>query len=199
MAHFMAYIRIRDRDFAFRVNDESEARNIAEFLKKKHRAITYELRMSPVQGGGLVGTLQKSRVAVIEEPSPQQPVEPYRVLIVEDEDDLREVLVEAFEQRGCKVFSAQNARTAQMLAQTAKPDLVLSDVKMPGGDGIELFEALKKMSAIPPAFVFMTAYEDERTQKTVEENHLILFRKPFDMMDMINQTLEASQKRKKAA
>ena len=204
MNQFMAYIRIREKDFAFRVHDEEEARSIAEFLKKKHKAITYELRISPVQTGRVAVQNQTTyttptKVQIPENvPVPDEEAQPYRVLVVEDEVDLREMLVEAFEKKGCTGFAAGNARSAQMLVMSVKPDLILSDVKMPGGDGIELFEAIKKLVTPLPVFIFMTAYEDDRTTKTVADNQLVLFRKPFDMMDMINQTLLASRKTKKA-
>jgi CheY-like chemotaxis protein len=207
MAQFMAYIRIRDRDFAFRVQDENEARSIAEFLKKKHKAITYELRMSPAQtdvrrvmggsnGIGYVNTTPTKTATPAAVPATTTPAaaEAYCVLIVEDEEDLREMLAEAFEDKGCKVLKAENARSGMMIALNSKPDMIVSDVRMAGGDGIELFEQVKSKFEEPPAFVLMTAFEDERTKKTVEENNIVMFRKPFDMMDMIAQSLKLPKK-----
>lgn len=212
MAQFMAYIRIRDRDFAFRVHDETEARSIAEFLKKKHKAITYELRMSPAQhdarrvmgttSGVGYATLQKAPAAAPAPiaappqaaPTETQSAEPYCVLIVEDEHDLQDMLAEAFEDKGCKVLKADNARSGMMIAMNSKPDMIISDVRMAGGDGIELFEQVKSKFEEPPAFVLMTAFEDERTKKTVQENNIVMFRKPFDMMDMITQSLKLPKK-----
>ncbi len=209
MAQFMAYIRIRDRDFAFRVQDEAEARSIAEFLKKKHKAITYELRMSPAQenrrivGTGTATIAQTPPHTTFTTPaSAQQPApapEAYCVLIVEDEVDLRDMLAEAFESKGCKVLKAENARSALMIAANSHPDMIVSDVRMAGGDGIELFEQVKSKFSEPPAFVLMTAFDDERTRKTVKENNIVIFRKPFDMMDMINQSLKLPKKDSKKA
>lgn len=202
MPLFMAYIRIKDRDFAFRVQDEAEARSIAEFLKKKHHALTYELRMSPAQENRrIVGGNTVSRVPAQAPASPatETSAEAYCVLVVEDEHDLRDMLAEAFESKGCKVLTAENARSAIMIAMNSKPDLVVSDVRMAGGDGIELFEQLKSKFAEPPAFVLMTAFDDERTRKTVEENGIVMFRKPFDMMDMITQSLQMPKKAAKKA
>ncbi len=214
MAQFMATIRIRDRDFAFRVQDETEARSIAEFLKKKHKAITYELRMSPVlqapkstrrtsYGSGYVtakeppsATRKPVDAAPVPEPGSDPTPEAYCVLIVEDEHDLREMLTEAFHNKGCKVLQADNARSGLMIAVNSRPDLIVSDVRMAGGDGIELFEQVKSKFSEPPAFVLMTAFEDERTKKTIEENDIVLFRKPFDMMDMISQSLKLPKKSK---
>jgi CheY-like chemotaxis protein len=242
----MAYIRVKDRDFAFRVKNEHEARGIAEFLKKKHKALTYELRMSEapgnpkimgmeaqasathsvVQAGGTshtpppsaqphtpaaaTGAPQASnRTPIASAPPPHsssvggpsaETAQEFKVLVVDDEPDLRAILAESFESRGCKVFQAQNARTGFMIAQANHVDLVVSDVKMAGGDGVELFESIKNNMKEPPMFIFMTAFEDERTIKIVKDNDLTVFRKPFDMMEMVEQIVKGDiQSRPKKA
>lgn len=66
------------------------------------------------------------------------------ILIVEDEDVLREEIVELMELEGYRVLEANNGLSAVKIAQTYLPDLIVSDVSMPHLDGFQLIETLRK-------------------------------------------------------
>ena len=68
------------------------------------------------------------------------------LLLVDDEEDIRDVLQLPLEDLGYTVFTAENAETALSLFQAEAPDIVLTDIKMPGMDGIELLQKIKKAS-----------------------------------------------------
>ena len=76
------------------------------------------------------------------------------ILIAEDEDVARETLAEEFADRGFGVLQASDGLEALKLAREKKPDLLLTDLKMPGLDGLELVE---KLAADVPV-ILMTAY-----------------------------------------
>src|SRR5688572_8224659 len=67
------------------------------------------------------------------------------ILIVDDERPVRQVLVIAFEQQGHQVLQAWHGRHALHIIASSevRPDLVISDVMMPLGGGVELCRALK--------------------------------------------------------
>lgn len=68
---------------------------------------------------------------------------PARILVIEDEDDILEVLKLLLEYEGHQVVTAKNGRAA-LAAATARPfDLVVMDVSMPGMSGIEIAHALR--------------------------------------------------------
>lgn len=67
----------------------------------------------------------------------------YKILLVDDELDNRTTYKGVLEKSGFSVLTAQNAGEAFGLAVDSKPDLVLSDVSMPGGDGLTLCRRLK--------------------------------------------------------
>jgi len=69
------------------------------------------------------------------------PSEGRHVLVVEDNDDLRRYLVRLLRDNGWKVTEASDAESA--LAATSRPDLVLSDVMLPGMDGLALVRAMR--------------------------------------------------------
>ncbi len=66
------------------------------------------------------------------------------VLIVDDEDDFRETLAARLRRRGLVVRDAESGRRCLDLMGQAAFDVVILDVKMPGTDGIEVLEEIKK-------------------------------------------------------
>ncbi len=69
------------------------------------------------------------------------------VLIIEDNDELRETLVLVLEDQGYDTLTARDGQTGILAFRHARPDLVLTDVIMPGSDGIE---AIREIRAIEP-------------------------------------------------
>jgi len=69
--------------------------------------------------------------------------QPQRILLVDDEDGIRKVLGLSLADRGFEVHSAENAEKALALFRELKPPIVLTDIKMPGMDGLELLRAIK--------------------------------------------------------
>lgn len=68
-----------------------------------------------------------------------------RVLIVEDERDLRENIMELFESQAYEVLGAENGQSGYAAAIHFKPDLIISDVIMPDTNGFEMLERLRKI------------------------------------------------------
>jgi signal transduction histidine kinase len=66
------------------------------------------------------------------------------ILIVDDEEGIRKVLGISLSDMGYKVISAENGETALNLFRNIKPQIVLTDIKMPNMDGLELLRCLKK-------------------------------------------------------
>ena len=102
------------------------------------------------------------------------------VLLVDDEEDAREVMASALESCGATVISASSAREAlDTLATTADIDLLLSDIAMPGQDGYELIRDIRAMpsarlAAIPAAAVTAHARDDERERALSAGFHMHL-------------------------
>ncbi len=84
-----------------------------------------------------------------------------KILIVDDEPPARHRLTELVNQAGLGevVGQAANGREALAATESAEPDLVLLDIRMPGMDGLEVARHLAIL-ANPPAVIFTTAYDD---------------------------------------
>ena len=68
----------------------------------------------------------------------------WNILLVDDEEDIRDVLSMSLTDIGYQVFDAQNGKEALRIFKEINPPIVLTDIKMPGIDGIELLQAIKR-------------------------------------------------------
>ncbi len=65
------------------------------------------------------------------------------ILLVDDEQDIRDVLAVALQDMGYRTVEAENAQQAFEIFQTKSPQIVVTDIKMPGSDGIDLLKKIK--------------------------------------------------------
>ncbi|MBW2529375.1 MAG: response regulator [Deltaproteobacteria bacterium] len=77
------------------------------------------------------------------EPESRLPLEGYRILVVDDEADVRVYLSTVLEDAGATVLEAEDGDEGLEMAQREHPDLVTLDLSMPGKDGVETFGALR--------------------------------------------------------
>ena len=79
------------------------------------------------------------------------------VLIVDDEPSVRQTLSEWMRKKNFHVFEAEGGRQAMEMIQRDDPDIVISDVVMPGMDGIQLLKEAKAVKADIP-FLMISGY-----------------------------------------
>ena len=113
-----------------------------------------------------------------------------KILIAEDERDIRELVEFALHYNGHDVLTAVDGMSAWELTRVEKPDLVLLDVRMPRMDGYELCRRIKgsdELCHIPVAFLSAKGQEAEvRAGMDAGAEEYIL--KPFSM-DLLIQTI----------
>jgi len=68
----------------------------------------------------------------------------WRIVLIDDEEDIREVLTMALEDAGYQVASASDGASGLALCEEFEPQIVLTDIRMPGMDGITVLETLKR-------------------------------------------------------
>jgi DNA-binding response OmpR family regulator len=90
-----------------------------------------------------------------------------RVLLVEDDDSLREVITDYFEEDGFLVDGVPDGLEALELWEEDKYDLALLDLMLPGIDGFSLCRRLRRTSSVP--IIVITARDDEGDKITVYE------------------------------
>ncbi|MEO3946103.1 response regulator [Gorillibacterium sp. CAU 1737] len=107
-----------------------------------------------------------------------------KILIVDDQNGIRVLLVEVFSSEGYQTFQASNGKLALEIVVQESPDLVLLDMKIPGMDGLDI---LKRIKEIDPAMkvIMMTAYgELDMIKEATDMGALMHFTKPFDIDEM---------------
>lgn len=115
------------------------------------------------------------------------------ILIVDDEQSYRQLLSLVFEEQGNSIRTAMNGRQALELLQTEPADVVISDVKMPDMDGIELLRAVRE--TLPDVgVILMTAFASVETAREAFKLGADDFiQKPFDVEELkliVRKTIE---------
>ena len=85
-----------------------------------------------------------------------------RVLIVDDEAQMRRALLLNLRSRGYEVIEAATGEVAMQLTASERPDLVLLDLGLPGIGGLDVIEALRGWTQVP--IVVLTVRKDERSK-----------------------------------
>jgi CheY-like chemotaxis protein len=106
------------------------------------------------------------------------------VLVVDDNDDIREVLGMALEQEGDRVSHASNGRAALEMVAREMPALILLDMKMPVMDGWEFASELRRIYEGSAPIVVISAAEDAR-RRADEIGAQGWVGKPFDLSDFL--------------
>ena len=117
------------------------------------------------------------------------PIAGLRVLVVDDDDDSREALAALLEQHGAWVLAASSAKEAITSLDAGLPDLLVSDIGLPGSDGYELIRRVRRRSEDRggqlPALA-LTAYADPDTvQKALAAGFQIHLAEPVSPADLL--------------
>ena len=116
-----------------------------------------------------------------------------RILIVEDEENLRRVVELQLRAAGFEVESAASAESALRVADRA--GLILTDLRLPGIDGLELIDALRRQNAQAPVIV-MTAYGTVETAvEAMKRGAVDFLPKPFSMDHLTAVVAKAAEVR----
>lgn len=76
-------------------------------------------------------------------PVQPEPLSGYRILVVDDDEDIRTFLLAVFADAGAQICEAADGDEALQMAVSERPDLITLDLSMPGRDGIEAFRDLR--------------------------------------------------------
>jgi CheY-like chemotaxis protein len=125
------------------------------------------------------------------EPLNQKDLREKSILVVDDEENLRDAIAFDLKRKGYRVLTAENGSKAFAIIQSEHVDLVISDIRMPGGDGIELLKKSKRHQAALPVFIFITANSDLTEDDAYHFGAEAVFSKPFDRKALLNRITES--------
>lgn len=90
-----------------------------------------------------------------------------KILIIDDETDLRDLLAYNLEKSGFDVSEGRNGLEAIELTPKIKPDLILMDIMMPLMDGIQACATIREQMQHQPLIMFLTARSEKFAQQAV--------------------------------
>lgn len=118
-----------------------------------------------------------------------------KLLVVDDNEDLLDILKFGFEYAGAQVFAATSITQAlELLAKDSAMDVILSDLHMPKGSGVDLFQHVQKLNIQAPFILFMSdgamSLQELQTMGIAK-----VVAKPFELDDLIQVVADIVQKK----
>ena len=106
------------------------------------------------------------------------------MLIVDDEASIRDMLAFFFHKRGFEVLTASNFTEGQACALRSTPDLVLSDIKMPDGNGLDLLRKIKSESPKTPVIMITAHTSTPDAIEAMKAGAVDYIAKPFNIEEL---------------
>jgi DNA-binding response OmpR family regulator len=117
----------------------------------------------------------------------------YRVLIVDDEEELVTTIAERLQIRGIQAETATDGETALKMIEENPPQVVVLDVMMPGIGGIEILQRMKAQNLQIPV-ILLTGYgSTEQGMEGMREGAFDYLMKPCDLNNLISKIREAAK------
>lgn len=123
-------------------------------------------------------------------------VTPIRVLLVDDEDAVRRANAQTLSLADCEVQACADAEAALAACASQPPDVVVSDVRMPGMDGLALFRRLQTLDAELPV-ILVTGHGDvPMAVRALRDGVYDFLAKPFPAEQLIGAVRRAAERRR---
>jgi len=119
-------------------------------------------------------------------PTPEAEQETRSILVVEDDPAVRNLIVDYLKNRNFNVSQAQDGLEGLQIAMTEKPDVILTDIVMPGMDGLEMIKHLRShMGTMLIPIITLTAVNNLETRVSILQagGDSIMY-KPFDLQEL---------------
>ena len=108
----------------------------------------------------------------------------YRILVVEDDSEMRSLLTDELSAEGYEVVQAEDGAKAAVMVARDHFDLVITDVKMPKMGGIALLPVVKEVRPAVPVIVITAFGEGHTRVEAYEKGAVDYLSKPFKMQDL---------------
>ena len=116
-------------------------------------------------------------------------IEDFSVMVVDDEVNLRKVLIRNLKLTGYKTFQAGNANEALQVLEQNHVDFIISDVRMPEADGVFLLDKVMELEAQRPQIVLVTGCAEITRDQATKKGALDLLDKPINL-DLLEKYIE---------
>lgn len=108
------------------------------------------------------------------------------VLIIDDEPDILELMEEEFKHCGYTTIASSCGNDAIKVLENTKVDIIISDYKMPNGNGMAVLSFVNRMTT-KPTFFFVSGQADVSVEDALRAGARKFFSKPFDLDELIKE------------
>ncbi len=113
-----------------------------------------------------------------------------KILVVDDEELLTRTFAKLLEKSGYEAWTASNPHDAVAMVEEEEFDLIISDMRMPGMNGVEVIEKIQadrlKLKKIKIPVIFLTGYADQKLEDHARQlNPIAYVYKPFDALELL--------------
>ncbi len=116
------------------------------------------------------------------------------VLIVDDEAEIRETMIYDLKRLGCITHEASTGSEAFTILQNNKIDIVITDIRMPDGNGLDLIQQIRSMHAELPVVLITTGFSDLSASDAQSLGAFAIIEKPIDRKRMFNLLEQSCEK-----
>ena len=113
------------------------------------------------------------------------------ILLADDDRTIRTVLTQAFTRAGCRVHATSSMQTLMRWVEEGKGDLVISDVVMPDGNGLEALPQIARLRPGLPVIVISAQNTIMTAIQAAEAEAFDYLPKPFDLPDLMKRSAKA--------
>ena len=106
------------------------------------------------------------------------------VLVIDDEEEIRRLFKETLEASGCRVMTAKEGGEAVDLVRSWDFDLIFTDLKMSGIDGVETFRRIREINDSVPVVIITGYLMSGLMEQALEQGPIGVMRKPFNALDI---------------
>jgi len=114
----------------------------------------------------------------------------HRILVVDDEETIRHIIVNVLEENGCETRAAASAENALSILADFVPDVALLDIVLPGKSGLDLLDDIKRASPDTEVVMITSHASAETALRATKEGAYAYLRKPFEDLDEIWITVQ---------
>lgn len=118
-----------------------------------------------------------------------------KILVIDDEELIIRSLAKLLEKNGFEAFIAKTGQDALVMVEEEEFDLIISDIRMPGLNGIDsvrgIYEILDNKKVEKPPVIFITGYANKECEQEAKAlNPVAYIYKPFDITDLVDRIKE---------
>ncbi|MGA2160946.1 MAG: response regulator [Methanoregula sp.] len=114
-----------------------------------------------------------------------------KILVIEDSSFQRKILSEMLTESGFEVFLTENGRQGIERTEQLKPDLIITDLLMPDGDGFQVLEALRTKKLNIPAIILTSDIQKTTARRCRDLGACAVLNKPVNKEQIISAVRDA--------